>query len=282
MSVINIYLISDSTGETVYNVAKAVLAQFEGVIFKEHFWPMVRSERQIIKALNAVSRNPGIVMYTVAEKELRLQLKEGCAKIGVKCIPVLAGIITEVSSELGIKPIPKAGKQHETDEDYFKRIEAIDFSLSHDDGQSIKDLNEADIVLIGASRTSKSPTSIYLSYRGYKTANIPFILGCQFPEQVFSYEHPLVIGLTASVERLADIRRNRILSISEEKVLLDNEYTNSDRIKEEIIAARKMFTKFDIPIIDVTKRSVEETAATILQHYHARQTRMNKIRQNNT
>lgn len=267
MKKFHLHLISDSTGETVCSVARAAIVQFEGIDAVEHVWSLVRTKTQIEKALAGITENPGIVMYTLVGKELRDILQEGCAKLKVPCIPVLSRVIADLSAYLNMKISPQPGRQHELDEDYFSRVEAINFTLSHDDGQSTWDINEADIILIGASRTSKSPTCVYLAYRGFRAANIPFVMGCPLPDSLAAATKPLIVGLTIGSDRLIQIRKNRLLALHEET---ETDYVDVDAVKEEITEARRLFSRNNWPVIDVTRRSVEETAATIIQMYQER------------
>lgn len=264
MKSFHLHLISDSTGETVNSVSRAALAQFEDIDVEEHVWSLVRTKGQIEKVIESIEKNKGIVMYTMAEKKLRDLLKKECSKMGVLCIPVLSRVIKDLSDYLGKKSKPQIGKQHELDEDYFSRVDAINFALSHDDGQSSWDLEDADIVVIGVSRTSKSPTCVYLAYRGVKAANIPFVTEIPFPINPSELHSPLIVGLTISPERLCQIRKNRLLSINETS---ETKYIQLEEIKKELNIARQFFNKHNCPIIDVTRRSVEETAANILQLY---------------
>jgi [pyruvate, water dikinase]-phosphate phosphotransferase / [pyruvate, water dikinase] kinase len=264
MKKFHLHLVSDSTGETVCSVARAAIVQFEGVDAEEHVWALVRSKTQIEKVIAGIKEKPGIVMYTIVGKELRDILGEACAKLGVPCIPVLSRVIADLSTYLNMKISPQPGRQHELDEDYFSRVEAINFTLSHDDGQATWDINEADIILVGASRTSKSPTCVYLAYRGYRAANVPFVMGCPLPDTLLTATHPLIVGLTIGSDRLIQIRKNRLLALHENN---ETDYVDSDAVKEEIAEARKLFMRNNWPIIDVTRRSVEETAATIIQLY---------------
>lgn len=265
MKTFNLHLVSDSTGETVSSVARAAFAQFEDVEPEEHVWALIRTKGQIEKVLNSIKENPGVVMYTISQKKLRDLLKTECAKMGVVCIPILARVIRDLQSFLGQKSKSLPGKQHELDEEYFDRVDAINFALTHDDGQATWDLHEADMVIIGVSRTSKSPTCVYLANRGYRAANIPFVSNVPFPIELENIEEStLVVGLTISPERLVQIRKNRLLSINEET---ETDYVKIEAIKHEVEELRKFLSKYNYPIIDVTRRSVEETAANIIQLY---------------
>lgn len=261
---IHLHLISDSTGETVSSVSRAAMGQFEHVEAEEHVWSLVRTKGQVEKVLEEISRNPGFVMYTISNKNLKKQLKIGCEKLKVPCVAILSRVISDLSGYLGINPSQQVGKQHELDDDYFNRVEAMNFSLSHDDGQSAWDLEEADIVLVGVSRTSKSPTTMYLAQRGYRTANIPFVPGGELPGNLESLKGPLIIGLTINSEILMQIRKNRMLSIKSDTESL---YTDRGEIKDELAKARKLFSKHGWPVIDVSRKSVEETAAQIIKLY---------------
>lgn len=266
MNKFTLYLISDSTGDTVSNVAKAALAQFESIEVEEHIYTLVRSKGQMEKIMEKIKSDPGVVIYTIISKELRTQLKSLCKELHVPCISVLSRVITDLSSYLNVKAENNTiGKQHELDEEYFERMNAINFSLSHDDGQSMWDLEEADIIIIGPSRTSKSPTSVYLAFKGYKTANIPYVQTSSLPDNLFSLTTPLIVGLTINSENLVQIRKNRLLSLYEDQ---NNCYIDIESVEEEIKESKKLFMKHNWPIIDVTRRSVEETAATIIQYYN--------------
>lgn len=271
MNFFHLHLVSDSTGETVSSVARAAIAQFEGVEIEEHSWSLVRTKGQVDKALEGIRRKPGFVMYTMADKTLRRYFKDGCAKINVPCTSVLSKTIYDLSGFLDMKATTKQpGKQHELDEEYFSRVEAINFALAHDDGQSVWDLEEAEIVLVGVSRTSKSPTSMYLAFRGYRASNVPYVPNVPLPEIIFRLKKPLIVGLTISPEVLLQIRRNRLLSINSTD---ETSYTDLEVIKEELLEARKLFTKYNWPVIDVTRRSVEETSANIIQHFQEKRDR---------
>lgn len=259
----NLHLVSDSTGETVGSVARAALAQFDDVEAEEFSWTLVRTKTQMERILNAISEHPGAVLYTLVDNTLRDMLKLECARRGLPCIAVLSTVVSELSSFLGVETHAAVGKQHELNEDYFTRVDAINFALAHDDGQAHWELEEADIVLVGPSRTSKSPTCMYLAYKGYKSANIPFVLGCPLPPSLETLKKPLIIGLTISVDRLQQIRKTRLQSLKQET---DTNYVDLQNMQDEIAESRKLYNKYKWPVIDVTKRSVEETAATIVQH----------------
>ncbi len=264
---LHLYLISDSTGETVSSVARSAMAQFEGVEPVEHHWSLIRSKSQMEKALQALREHPGIVLYTVVNQEMRVMLKQACTELAVPCIPVLGRVTREISEFLGIEITARPGKQHALDEGYFSRMEAVNYALAHDDGQGNWELEEADIILVGASRTSKTPTCIYLAYRGFRAANIPFVPGVPLPESIDELTHTLKVGLTINPDRLIQIRKSRLLSLQEKN---ETSYVDMEQVKEEVTAARKYFSKRGWPVIDVTRRSVEETAASIIQLYQER------------
>lgn len=271
MKKFNLHLVSDSTGETVSSVARAALAQFDNVEPEEFMWTLVRTKPQMERVIESIKQSPGAVMYTLVDNALRDMLKMECAKRGMPCIAVLSSVVAEMSSYLGLETHASPGRQHEMNEEYFSRVDAISYALAHDDGQAHWELEEADIVLVGVSRTSKSPTCIYLAYKGLKTANIPFVLNCPLPPSLEEIKKPLVVGLTISPDRLQQIRKTRLQSLKQEQ---DTNYVDMERLQEEISESRKLFAKHKWPVIDVTKRSVEETAATILQHLKKHQEKM--------
>ena len=271
MKKFNLHLVSDSTGETVNSVARAALVQFEDIEAEEFSWTLVRTKAQMEKVIEAIKENPGAVMYTLVDNALRDMLKMECARRGLPCIAVLSTVVAELSSYLGLETHALPGKQHAMNEDYFSRVDAISYALAHDDGQAHWELEEADIVLIGVSRTSKSPTCVYLAYKGYKTANIPFVLDCPLPPSIDQLKKPLVVGLTISPDRLQQIRKTRLQAIKQEQ---DTNYVDMEYMQKEIAESRKLFTKYKWPVIDVTRRSVEETAATIIQYLKKHQEKL--------
>ena len=268
---IHLYLVSDSTGETVSSIARASLAHFEDLQIEEHLWSLIRTKGQIDKLASSLQKNQGIVMFTMVNEELQEYLRETCAKLNILAIPVLAEVVSAISSYLSIKPINQPGRQHLMNEEYFTRIGAINFALAHDDGQSYFDISNADIILVGPSRTSKSPTSIYLAYRGYKTANIPLIPEQKLPDILFQLTKPLIVGLTLNSERLIEIRKNRLANFNEST---NYNYVAIDQVDQELIEARRLYQRNHWPIIDVTKKSVEETAANIIKMYEQRKIKL--------
>jgi [pyruvate, water dikinase]-phosphate phosphotransferase / [pyruvate, water dikinase] kinase len=266
---VNIYLLSDSSGETVLYTASAVLAQFEGIYINKFMWPMVRTKAQIDSLIKVINVMHGVIMYTLVDPEIEKYLKEVCQLQGIPVVSVLGGLIEEMSQHIkGKRKRSVPGLQHKIlDEDYNDRIAAIDYTISHDDGQMQKDLTKADIIIIGASRTSKSPTSLYLAQRGFKTANVPFIGGVKLDIDIPQLQNKLIVGLTIAAERLKMIRDNRLSSLSAEPKKVNN-YTEISSIREELIEARKFFQENNIPVIDVTGRAIEETSAEIINLYY--------------
>ena len=260
--ILNLHLISDSTGETISSVARAVLSQFENIESHDFIWPLIRTKSELEKVIKSISNHQGIVLYTILHDELIKELKEKCFELNVPCIPVLSHIIAEFSNYLKENISHKVGRQHLLDNEYFSRVNAISYTITHDDGQSSWDLYQADVVIIGVSRSSKSPTSVYLSCRGYKVANVPFVSIETIPTQIYNLTKPLIVGLTINPEKLLHIRESRMISIDQN---YSSDYVNIENIKTEIIESRKLFSKLNCPVIDVTKKSVEETSARIIK-----------------
>jgi regulator of PEP synthase PpsR (kinase-PPPase family) len=257
----HIHLVSDSTGETLNAMARAVCARFTDILPIEHIYALVRSPRQLERALEEIAGAPGVVMHTIVDAALRTALEEGCRRHEIPCIAALDPVVAAMSRYLGAPISSRVGAQHNLDTDYFNRMEALNYAIGHDDGQLGQDLSQADVVLIGVSRTSKTPTSIYLAHRGVRAANIPLVPGVPLPKEVFELKNTLVVGLIASPDRLIQIRRNRLLSLNENR---ESTYIDQEAVREEIIAARRLFERQGWPVIDVTRRSVEETAAAII------------------
>ncbi|CAO3372093.1 pyruvate, water dikinase regulatory protein [Azospirillum brasilense] len=265
----HLHLVSDATGETINSVARACVIQFDDVRPVEHFWNLVRTERQLDMVLEGVQENRGLVMFTLVDEKLRRRLQDFCREVQVPCIPVLDPLINALAAFLGVESQRQPGRQHALDAEYFGRMDAMDFALAHDDGQSSWDLHEADVILMGVSRTSKTPTCIYLANRGIKAANIPIVPGCPMPPEIEKLTRPLVVGLTKDPDRLVQIRRNRL------KLLNQNEsstYVDPEVVRAEVTDARRMFTRRGWPVIDVSRRSIEETAAEIMMLLARRQT----------
>ena len=259
---IHLHLLSDSTGETLEMLAKAALAQFEDADVVRHFWPMVRSRQHLERIVPELKANPGLVLFTLVNPETRLRLEEVCSQNGLPAVPILDRVTEALEKALGQEAHGKPGRQHQMDKAYFQRVEAIQFTIAHDDGVGWENWEEADIVLAGVSRSSKTPTSIYLANRGYKVANIPLVVESPPPPKLFELKRPLVVGLTTAPERLVQIRRNRLLTLNEQS---QTAYIDNDRVKSEVAFARRMFADNGWPVIDVTRRSIEETAAAIIR-----------------
>ncbi len=262
MKEFHLHLVSDSTGETVSSVSRAALAQFEDAIAKEHVWSLIRTKGQIEKVLTGIDEYPGVVMFTLVNDELRSILRTECEKRNLPCIPVLGPAIRELSLYLNAEASHRPGMQHELSATYFDRVDAINFALAHDDGQGHWELEDADIVVVGVSRTSKSPTCVYLAYRGYKPANIPFVNDCPLPDNLKSLKGPLIVGLTIDIERLLQIRKTRLQTLSSDEF---TNYVDKEEVEREIDASKRLYREQGWPMIDVTRRSVEETAALIIQ-----------------
>lgn len=258
----HLHLVSDATGETIASVARACLVQFEGVEPIEHVWSLIRTAGQVERVLAGIRANPGPVLYTLVNEELRGLLVEGCRQQGIMAIPVLDSIIRALGAHFGTGIKGRPGLQHEMDDEYYNRIDAVHFSLAHDDGQATEALEEADVIIVGVSRTSKTPTCMYLANRGVKAANVPLIPGVPLPDAVMNAVRPLVVGLTKDPNSLVEVRRTRLRHIGEAERVTD--YVDPDSVRAEVLAARRLFTQQGWPMIDVTRRSIEETAAAIL------------------
>lgn len=259
-SCFHIHMVSDSTGETLMEVMRASVAQFEHTSPLEHLYALVRSSRQLDRVLEEIEGYPGVVMYTIVNADLRRDLETRCADLGVPAIAILDPMLATLSTYLGRAMASRAGAQRALDADYYHRMDALNFAMAHDDGQG-DNFENADIILLGVSRTSKTPTSIYLAHRGYRAANIPLVRGVPTPEFLFSLRNPLIVGLTASPERIVQIRRNRLLTLNEDR---STDYIDDFAVRDEIVEAKRLFAKHGWANIDVTRRSVEETAAKII------------------
>ncbi|MGE0850347.1 MAG: pyruvate, water dikinase regulatory protein [Hyphomicrobiaceae bacterium] len=266
-SYFHLHLISDATGETLTTMAKAAAVQYSQVRPIEHVHPLVRTPRQLERVLKEVEQSPGIVLYTIVKGELIEAIERRCRELKVPSLHVLKPIMQVFESYLGAPQTPVVAGQHMVDADYFRRIDALNFAMAHDDGQLPQDLNSADIILLGISRTSKTPTSIYLAQRGYKTANLPLVPGIEPPEALTRPHSAFVVGLVASPERIAEIRRNRVHLMSDRNL---DEYVDRMQIANELAYSRRLCARHGWPVIDVTRRSIEETAATIVRMLHDR------------
>ena len=263
----HLHLVSDSTGETVGLVARACLVQFDNIDAIEHLWAMVRSQDQVKEVLSGIAKNPGFVLYTNVNEDTRNQLEEGCRRLQVPFIAILDPIISKLSMHLDAEVHNMPGRQHVMDSEYFSRIEAMQFVLNHDDGQSAHNLDKADVVLLGVSRTSKTPTCIYLANRGIKAANVPIVPGCPLPEELFTVTGPMIVGLNKDPKRLVEIRRQRLRLLDQDE---GSDYVNLEKVSNEINDARRLFAKNNWPVINVTRKSIEETAATVIQMFNKR------------
>jgi regulator of PEP synthase PpsR (kinase-PPPase family) len=261
-SYFHLHLVSDSTGETLLAVGRAAAAQFATVSPVEHVFPLLRNDRQLDHALEEIEANPGIVLYTLVDHTLGEKLETRCREMSVPCLSVLGPVLSLFHGYLGAETTPRVGGQHMLNPAYFRRIEALNFTMMHDDGQHTEDIEDADVVLIGVSRTSKTPTSIYLANRGIKTLNIPLVPEIEPPAELETVKRPLVVGLFASPERIVQIRQNRLLSLNAAQS--DSAYIDRERVSQEIAASKKLCAKHGWPSIDVSRRSIEETAAAVI------------------
>ncbi len=270
MARLNLHLLSDSTGETLEMIAKAALAQFDDPDVTRHFWPMVRSRQHLDRVMEEFKANPGLVLFTLANPETRARLEEQCRLLGLPHIAALDAVTHALQDRLGQEAHARPGARHVMDQAYFDRVDAIQFTIAHDDGIGWENWEAADIVLAGVSRTSKTPTSIYLANRGFKVANIPLVVESPPPPLLFSLQKPMVVGLTTAPRRLIEIRRNRLLSLNERT---ETAYVDGERVEKEVAFARRMFADNGWPVIDVTRRSIEETAAAVIKLYQERAAR---------
>jgi [pyruvate, water dikinase]-phosphate phosphotransferase / [pyruvate, water dikinase] kinase len=261
----HVHLVSDSTGETLNAMARAVCARFENVLPIEHIYALVRSPRQLERALMDIEEAPGVVIHTIVDDALRTGLEEGVRRLDMPCIAALDPLVSSLQRYLGASISRRVGVQHAMDTDYFNRMDALNYAIGHDDGQGGQDLEQADVVLVGVSRTSKTPTCIYLAHRGVRAANVPLVPTRPPPEKLFELKNTLVVGLTISPDRLIQIRRNRLLSLKENR---ESTYIDIEAVREETVKARRLYERQGWPVIDVTRRSVEETAAAVMNLLH--------------
>jgi [pyruvate, water dikinase]-phosphate phosphotransferase / [pyruvate, water dikinase] kinase len=267
-SYFHLHLVSDATGETLIAVSRAVAAQYQGVASIEHIYPLVRTPAQLDKIIAEIRAAPGIVLFTLVDQALTERLQEACKECGAPSLSVLQPIISLFHSYLGTTSTARPGAQHMLNADYFKRIDALNYTMMHDDGQHVEGLEEADVILVGVSRTSKTPTSIYLANRGIRTANVPLVPGIPIPHQLETLKKPLVVSLHATPERLIQVRQNRLLSMGDR----DNDtYIDRQAVTDEVAFARRLSAKFNWAQLDVTRRSIEETAAAVLKLFSDRQ-----------
>jgi len=263
-SYFHLHLVSDATGETLIAVSRAVAAQYQGVASIEHVFPFVRSMAQLDRAIAEIESAPGIVLYTLVDSELTGRLEAACREMGSPCLSVLQPIFSLFQAYLGTSSTSRPGAQHMLNAEYFKRIDALNFTMMHDDGQQPENLEQADVVLLGISRTSKTPTSIYLANRGIKTANLPLVPNIPLPSVVADLKAPLIVGLVASAERIVQIRQNRLLALNADR---ETAYVDRMSVAEELANSRGLFAQHGWATIDVTRRSIEETAAEIIDLY---------------
>jgi [pyruvate, water dikinase]-phosphate phosphotransferase / [pyruvate, water dikinase] kinase len=261
----HLHLVSDSTGETLITVGRAATALYEGISPIEHVYPLVRTDRQLDRAIADIENEPGIVLFTIVDQALMTKLQAACAELGCPCLSVLEPVHNLFQSYLGIATTLKPGAQHTLNAEYFRRIDALNFTMMHDDGQLTENLDQADVVLVGVSRTSKTPTSIYLANRGIKTANVPLVPNVPLPDNLETLQKPLIVGLVASPERIVQIRQNRLLALNADGK--DDTYVDRQSVADEIAQARRLFDRHGWPVIDVSRRSIEETAAAIMDLY---------------
>ena len=253
------HLVSDSTGETIRSITRACMAQFEEVRPIEHMWPLIRNKRQMQEVIKGINDHAGMVFYTLVNEDLRVLLETACRNSGVPCHSVLDPVITALGSYLNQASRGKPGRQHMLDKRYFDRIEAMDYTMAHDDGHGA--LSDAEVVLVGVSRSSKTPTCIYLANNGIKAANVPLIPNQPIPPVLETLSGPLIVGLTTDPTRLVQIRRNRLRLLHQND---ETDYIDIDEVKKEVATAQRYFSSRGWPVIDVTRRSIEETAAAIM------------------
>lgn len=264
MKEFHLHLVSDATGETLSSVARACLVQFENTQAVQHLWWLVRTEGQVERVVSGIEAHPGLVLFTIVDLGVRALLEEACRQLKVPCIPVLDPVMAALSSFLDSEVRALPGRQHVLDAEYFERIDAMHFTLAHDDGQMVDDVDDADVVLVGVSRTSKTPTCMYLANKGLKAANYPLVPGVPLPPPLAAARKPLIVGLTKDPKSLSDIRRNRLRFLNQNP---ESDYADVDKVREEVANARRVFAQHGWPVIDVTRRSIEEASAAILQLY---------------
>ncbi|MEQ9814696.1 MAG: pyruvate, water dikinase regulatory protein [Azospirillaceae bacterium] len=255
----HLHLVSDATGETIQSVVRACLVQFD-VEPIEHFWNMVRSHRQLDLVIEEIERHGGIVYYTLVDDRLRLRLEDACTKAGIRCISILDPIMMSLAEKLGMPGKRRPGRQHSLDSAYFHRIEAMDFAIAQDDGNGARSLHQADVVLVGVSRTSKTPTCLYLANRGIRAANVPFVPGVPLPRELLELSNAMIVGLTKDPDQLVQLRRNRLKTLHQGQ---STDYVDPEKVREEVTEARRLYARMGWPVIDVTRRAIEETAAEI-------------------
>ncbi|NNE58917.1 MAG: kinase/pyrophosphorylase [Hellea sp.] len=260
----HVHLVSDSTGETLVAMMKASCAQFRNATPLEHLHALVRSEEQMNRTLSEIENKPGVVLYTIANPDRRKMLEKFCKERQIQAISILDQSLAMLGRYLGASISHEVGAQRNLDSEYYDRIAALDYAMAHDDGQNVHGLIEADIILLGISRTSKTPTSIYLANRGYKTGNIPLVPSAPLPVILDNFPEPFIVGLIATPDRISQIRTQRLIGLNENRT---TDYTDIDKVRLEMRDAKRMFVKKGYPVVDVTRRSIEETAAKIINLY---------------
>ena len=268
------HLVSDSTGETLRAVSNAAVAQFDKVEYEQTTYPMVRTKTQLDRVLKSIKKNKGVVLCTLVDQSLQEELEGFCKKEKISYMPVMESIVNLLEKDTGLDAINKPGGQHILNDEYFKRIEAINYTLEHDDGEGQKNLELADVIVVGVSRTSKTPTCIYLANKGIKAANYPLVPDIGVSKELEEVKTPTVVALITSAQTLVEIRRKRSLELG----LKDKEtdYTDIHKVEEEIIAAKRIFANKGWPVIDITRRSVEETASAIMNIISLKEKRKNE------
>ena len=266
----HLHLISDSTGETLLAAGRAAAAQYKNARAIEHIYPLIRTEKNLEKVFAGIEEEPGIILYTMVDQKLARRLDEWRTAAGLPSVNVLEPVLTVFQAYLGTPAGRRVGAQHVLDSDYFRRIDALNFTMEHDDGNLPHEVEQADIILVGISRTSKTPTSIYLANRGIKTANVPIVPGVPLPDALIAAKGPLIVGLIASAERISQVRQNRELGTDFGDSV--DTYIDKTSIAAELAYARQLCHRHGWPVIDVTRRSIEETAAAILDLRKKRRT----------
>jgi regulator of PEP synthase PpsR (kinase-PPPase family) len=257
----HVHLVSDSTGETLNALARAACARFTNVLPIEHIYALVRSPRQLDRALEEIAEAPGVVLHTIIDPALRSELESGCQWLDMPCIAALDPLVSALSRYLGAPLSTRVGAQYSLDADYFNRMDALNYAIGHDDGQGGQDLGRADVILVGVSRTSKTPTCIYLAHRGVRAANVPLVPAGKTPPRLQQIKNVPIVALTLAPDRLLEVRRNRLRSLNEKR---ESAYVDADAVRQEVVEARRLFEREGWPVIDVTRRSVEETAAAVM------------------
>lgn len=267
------HLVSDATGETLNTVARAATAYYAGYQAIEHIYALVRTPKQLDRVMGEIEKQPGIVLFTMADHRLREDLERRCKELSIPSISILDPVISSLATYLNAESRPQVGGQHALNAEYFRRIDALNFTMLHDDGQHMQDLAAADVILLGVSRSSKTPTSIYLANRGVKTANVPFVPAIGLPDHLEDLTHPLIVGLFASADRISQLRRHRLLALNEGR---DTSYVDRKAITDELMQLRRICTRNTWPVIDVTRRSIEETAAAIMNLLAERESQLSE------